>query len=355
VPDLTELHQQFLTQEVQRDLAADLIDRIRRLPGYDPLLDTERLRIHAGAILQEMGLALPVDAGAHLSSRVVVLVGPSGVGKTTTAIKLAALQAVRPGRKVALMTLDDRRIGALDQLRIYSRLLEVPLAVATSPEDARQALNDFQALDGIIVDTPGISRGEENRLLELRRILEPLTSKEVHLVLNASTRERDLVRIIDAWKDLGVNRLAFTRLDEASTWGGLLNLLLRTRLPLSYLSTGPRIPDDLAEAPLELLIHRLWPAHAAPIERRDPVQPGLDAAESLSRKISAPFVANRNSDLYHRPECKWALKIKHGNLIQFASAQAAEARRFAPCRSCCPYEADGEAGRREGHRISSYR
>jgi flagellar biosynthesis protein FlhF len=302
-----------------------------------------------------MGLCRTVDAGLHGTPRVVVMAGPSGVGKTTTAIKLAAVQAMRQGQKVALMTLDDRRIGALEQLRIYSRLLEVPLAAASSPEDAREALKGFQAMDCTIVDTPGISPGEENRRFELQQVLEPLKSKEVHLVLNASTCERDLGRIIDDWKGFPVDRLAFTRLDEAGTWGCLLNLLVRTRIPLSYISTGPRIPDDLAEAPLELVIDRLWPVRDERIGRRDSQQPARNGSEALSAGRSSRFVANRNSDLYHRPECKRALKIKRGNLIQFASAEEAESRHFVPCRSCSPDGAAGEAASRDGKRISGYR
>ncbi len=354
-PDLAELYHHMLSQDVQRDLAAEFIDQIKRLPDYDPSLGVDRLRAHAATILQNMGLSRAVEAGPSDAPRVVAMVGPSGAGKTTTAVKLAAVQAIRQGRKVGLVTLDDWRIGALEQLRIYSRILKVPLAIATSPEAALHALQDFQHLDYLVVDTPGINPGEVDRRLELRQILEPLKTHEIHLVLGASTCERDLARIIDAWQEFPVNRLAFTRLDEAGTWGCLLNLLIRTGLPLSCLGTGPRIPEDLAEAPLEHMIDRLWSKHGERRVAEDFQAPAADAPAASRTAGSPRFVANRNSDLYHRPECKWALRIKRGNLVQFASAEEAEARRFVPCRGCSPAGADHEAASREVRRISGYR
>jgi len=197
-------------------------------------------------------------------------------------------------------------------------------------------LQAFQEMDGLIVDTPGVSPAEEQRLGELRQILEPLKAQEVHLVLNACTREKDLVRVIESWKGLPVNRLVFTRLDEAGACGHLLNLLLRNT-PAALLSghrtedsggfgptaTGAAPQPDLAGA-------------GCPPQSRGALAGPEGAAGAATGKpyASSPMAAPR---FYHRPDCKWVCKIKPEHLLQFASAAEAEFRQFTACRNCDPH------------------
>jgi flagellar biosynthesis protein FlhF len=342
---------------VQPDIAAEFIAHIKRLPGYDPLLGLRQLRPHAGAVLQDMGLRRAVDPAAESgTARTVALVGPAGVGKTTTAVKLTAVEALGKGRRVALMTLDDQRIGAIEQLRIYAGILGVPLAVASSVADARRELKGLSAMDVIVIDTPGVSPGEEKRRGELRQILEALKCRQIHLVLSACRRESDLRQAIEAWKKVPVSGLAFTRLDEAGTCGSILNLLIHSRLPLSYLSTGPQIPEDLADKPVELLVSRLWPA--ADVDEWREAPGGRPRTAPTAAAASARFVANRNSDLYHRADCKWARRIKSDHGVQFASPAEAESRRFLACRDCRPdltELSEADPALRDGVRLSGYR
>jgi flagellar biosynthesis protein FlhF len=348
--ELSELHHHFLAQEVQRDLAAALVEHLKRLPGYDPRLGPDRLRALVEPALQDMGLHGFGGTQQPGSPRVRALVGPNGAGKTTLVMKLAAVEAVRKGRRVALITLDDQRIGAVEQLRIYAGILGVPLAVVTSPEEARRALGDFSSMDSLLIDTPGVSPGETDRRSEVRRLLNALACREVHLVLNAGSREADLMAVIESWKRVPVGGLAFTRLDETGVCGSLLGVLIRSQLPLSWLSTGPRIPEDVTDRSLEVLVDRLWPARETPGVRSE----GMPGATSAP----APFVANRSSELYHRPDCKWVRKIKREHLLSFASPAEAESRNFQACRNCSPDAAgpaDTEAGSRDRVRLSAYR
>ena len=354
-PELAEFYQHLLAQDLERELATELVDHIKQLPGYDHRFGTERLRPLLAGILQDMGLR---RADSTPRPRALVLVGPAGVGKTTTAVKLAADLRLRQHRAPAILTIDDVRIGAIEQLRTYAAILGVPMAVATSPEETRRALADLGAADTLIVDTPGISPGEAERRSALRPILETLPSREVHLVLSAAGREKDLQRVVDAWKGVGIQRLAFTRLDEAGTWGSVLNLMVGTQLPVSWVSTGPRVPEDLVTEPLELLLDRLLPT--APVDSVRHERPGDERHGRIpsGRSNSARFVANRNSELYHLPGCKWVRKIKSDNLISFATVSEAESRRFLPCRNCCPDQSehvDDNAVVRERTRISGYR
>jgi flagellar biosynthesis protein FlhF len=339
--ELARLHHHLLAQELAGDLAGELIEQIQRRPGFDPLLEGSELRSQAAAVLQDMGLRQAMDAPGRGAPRVLVLVGPRGVGKTTLAIKLAALKAGQKGGQVALVTLDGHRVGAVVQLGIFGSILKVPVAVATSGAGARQKLQAFHAKDWLIVDTPGISPGESQRMAELQQILKPLNGREVHLVLSGCTREKDLSRMIDFWKDFPVARLAFTRLDETGACGHLLNLLLRTGLPLSYVATGPRIPEDLAEHPLGLLLRRVWQVRPDGDENR-----GLGLALAGGEAPRGPGerrVAPLGSESYHRADCKVVRHIKPEHLILFASAAEAESRRFVACRKCRPQESDRAA------------
>jgi len=169
------------------------------------------------------------------------------------------------------------------------------------------------------------------------------------LVLSAASREKDLQHVVDAWKGVAIHRLVFTRLDEAGTWGAILNLMTRTQLPVSWLSTGPRVPEDLVVEPLELMLDRMLPT--VPGDERY-------GTAASARTSSARFVANRNSELYHLPDCKWVRKIKSDNLIAFTTVEEAESRRFLPCRNCGPDQAgqvDNGALVRDRIRISGYR
>ena len=157
------------------------------------------------------------------------------------------------------MTLDDQRIGAVEQLKIYAGILGLPMQVVPTADEAPGKLKALGPADVIVIDTPGVSPGEAGRRDEVQRTLAALACREVHLVLNACTREPDALAAVEGWKSSTVGHLAFTRLDEAGSCGSLLNLLIRTRLPLSYLGTGPRIPEDLAERPVEMLLSRVLP------------------------------------------------------------------------------------------------
>lgn len=181
--------------------------------------------------------------------RIIALVGPTGVGKTTTAAKLAATYALRKdGAKVALITLDNFRVGAIDQLRTYSKIMGVPLEVASTPAELEKAIHEHNDKDLIIIDTAGRSPKDKEKLDELHSFLASYATAEIHLCLAATTRDRELKETVNRFSVLPIRRVIFTKLDESESFGAILNTHLRDKFHLSYFTTGQRVPEDLEVA-----------------------------------------------------------------------------------------------------------
>jgi flagellar biosynthesis protein FlhF len=185
------------------------------------------------------------------------MVGPTGVGKTTTIAKLAAAHALTHRRKVALITADTYRIAAIEQLRTYSDIIGIPLEVVYSPEEIRPAIESHSDADVILMDTAGRNPRNPARMLELRGIIRAARPDEVHLVISATTKNFDALDVVDRFEQVGFDRLLFTKLDESSTYGMILNTLVRAQRPLSYLGTGQDVPEDFEIASAAKLAHMI--------------------------------------------------------------------------------------------------
>jgi flagellar biosynthesis protein FlhF len=187
----------------------------------------------------------------------LALVGPTGVGKTTTMAKLAANYLSRVSPSVALVTLDNYRIAAVEQLKVYAEIMNIPLEVVIAPEEISSKLARHRDKDLILVDTAGRSPRDEASLRELSGFLSPETGVENHLLLSASTKEQDMQRSIRSFQPLGLNGLIFTKMDECEDYGALFNIHFRNELPLSYFTTGQKVPEDLMTAEGRYLAERI--------------------------------------------------------------------------------------------------
>ncbi|MRR34201.1 flagellar biosynthesis protein FlhF [bacterium] len=181
-------------------------------------------------------------------TKIVALVGPTGVGKTTTIAKLAALYTMGRKAKVALVTIDTFRVGAVEQLKTYSRIMGVPLEVASTAKELEKALSNHQDKDLILIDTVGRSPRDQEMLEGLRTMLDSSFSIETHLCVAATTRERELRAIVKSFGVMQITRLLVTKLDESSSFGTIVNLQIDKKLPLSYLTRGQRVPEDIEPA-----------------------------------------------------------------------------------------------------------
>ncbi|MDE7447371.1 MAG: flagellar biosynthesis protein FlhF [Lachnospiraceae bacterium] len=240
------LYNTMLTNEVSEQNANQIIDEIEKINKPNMPFDYALANTYQKMILK---FGKPIEiTPAEKGPKVIFFIGPTGVGKTTTIAKIASKFSVESGRKVALLTADTYRIAAAEQLRTYANILEVPFRVIYSTEEIEQALRDFRNYDFIMVDTAGHSHQNEAQKEAMGSFVhsvDGMAEKEVFLVLSATTKYRDLISIADTYSAMTEYKLIFTKLDETTTLGNLLNLKLHTGAPLSYVTYGQNVPDDI--------------------------------------------------------------------------------------------------------------
>ena len=180
--------------------------------------------------------------------KIVFFIGPTGVGKTTTIAKVASRFKVDYGKKVAFLTADTYRIAAAEQLRTYANILDTPLTVIYSSEEMNAAIERVKDYDLVLVDTAGFSYKNEDQRKDMRNLIESLDDKyekDVYLVLSATTKYRDLMEIVDKYHEISDYKIIFTKLDETSSYGSLLNIRMYSGADVSYVTTGQNVPDDI--------------------------------------------------------------------------------------------------------------
>ena len=200
-------------------------------------------------LLREPGL-ITLKAG---KPRIVALVGTTGVGKTTTLAKIAAKFVLERGTGVALITADTYRISAVEQLKTYSDIIGLPFEIVYSPVDPTNAIKKFRTKGLILIDTAGRSQHNDFQMQELVELLAVEPSIEKHLVLSATTKEKDAMDVMDRFAPVKPDRLLFTKTDETETFGTVINLISNRRTPVSYLTNGQSVPDDIEAAGAETL------------------------------------------------------------------------------------------------------
>ena len=245
---LVPTYAQLLEAEVPEVLARKLVRHVADRIEPDELHRPGALR---DALCEAVEACVPVAppiAAVAGTRRVVALVGPTGVGKTTTVAKLAANFKLAHGLKPGLVTVDTYRIAAVEQLRTYAEIIDLPLAVANAPGEMRRAIDELGDVDLVLIDTAGRSPRDEVKIRELADFLAAVRPDEVHLVLSAVAGERSLRAAVERFAVARADRLILTKLDEADGLGGVLAVLGHADRPVSYLTTGQAVPDDIEPA-----------------------------------------------------------------------------------------------------------
>ncbi|MEK6675122.1 MAG: flagellar biosynthesis protein FlhF [Planctomycetota bacterium] len=259
LPDpLYDCYLTLVRNDVSEQTAKKLVDDARRAMSPENLNLHEAIRDFLATAVQSL---LPTGGPIRITNTnqptVVALVGPTGVGKTTTIAKLAANFCLRDHCKVGLVTIDTYRIAAVDQLRTYADIINVPLEVVMTPAQLRDALQKLSRCDIVLIDTAGRGQRDAIKIKELQRFFSIAKPSEIHLVLSTTTGDSVLMETMDRFKDIGPDRLIFTKLDEAVGFGGMLGCLSRANNRLSYVTTGQDVPDDIAVADAGMLAGRI--------------------------------------------------------------------------------------------------
>ena len=246
---LIDHYMALIKQEVAEELADEIIEKVRNTASPDQLKDTATCRKLLLAALAEY---LPADEAPILPERAsdgrprtIALVGPTGVGKTTTIAKLAATFKIKQGKHVGLITLDTYRIAAVEQLRTYAGIIGLPLQVATTPDELKRAIQRCAGCDVILIDTAGRSQRDNDRLDELAKLMEAANPHEIHLVLSSTCTQPVLLETIERFAKIRTDRIIFTKLDEAVTCGVLVNVARKVNKKLSYITTGQEVPHQI--------------------------------------------------------------------------------------------------------------
>jgi len=248
-PALCDVRERLVEQEVHADVADEMVRELELGLTGQELGDADRVWQRLGERVAERIRTAP-EAPGPTGRRVVALIGPTGVGKTTTVAKIAADCTLRRRQRVGLVTIDTYRIAAVDQLRTYADIIEVPLQTALTPGELHRSVRAMADADVVLIDTAGRSQNDGLKLRQLRTFLAAAEADEVHLVVSAASGPSAIARTIDRFAPLGANRLLLTKLDEAEAFGVVLNAGRACELPFSYVTTGQDVPDDfdLADA-----------------------------------------------------------------------------------------------------------
>ncbi|MBF0245301.1 MAG: flagellar biosynthesis protein FlhF [Planctomycetes bacterium] len=251
-PDLPQefekAYRKLLRQNIEDDIAKAMIHRWKsHYPDYQSgtKVDTRLLEAYVEEMVVPAG---PIRLKENGSPQVVMLVGPTGVGKTTTLAKLAARFKLKDGIKVGFITLDTYRIAAVEQLRTYADLIGVPLKVVSTHEDLGRALEHFRSMQLILIDTAGRSPRNAEKMRDLQNYVKIAKPDELHLVLSMNIHNDVMQDALKRYEPFPVTKLLLTKLDETTHYGSILSIISKTQKPIGYLTTGQEVPEDIEVA-----------------------------------------------------------------------------------------------------------
>ncbi len=251
------IRKKLIDNEVEEGYVDQILEDVSEGVGKNANLDTILAGVYQKIVLK-IGQPHLIDIKTK-KTKYVFFVGPTGVGKTTTIAKIASTLKLSKKTRVALITSDTYRIAAVEQLKTYANILGIPLKVVYSPDDMKEAMEEYREYDLVFVDTAGRSHNNREQREDIRKLLETVdeANKEVFLVLSATTKYKDLVKISSTYAEITKYNLIFTKLDETDTIGNIYNIHMITGAPLSYTTWGQNVPDDIGKIDAQSIAKQL--------------------------------------------------------------------------------------------------
>lgn len=240
------LYKTLLDNEVDEKYVNQIMDEIEKVMHSGNSVDYILSSVYQKMILK-LGQPSTIETNGK-KPRVIFFIGPTGVGKTTTIAKIASKYKVEHGKNVAFLSADTYRIAATEQLRTYANILDAPMNIIYSADDLNEMVAKVSTYDLVFVDTAGFSHKNAKQCEDMKNLIAGLDAayqKEVYLVLSATTKYRDLLDIVDIYKQIADYKLVFTKLDETTCYGNIMNVKLYSGAPLSYVAIGQNVPDDI--------------------------------------------------------------------------------------------------------------
>ena len=252
------LYSTLLKNEVNEKYVNQILDEIEKFIRPGNSVDMILSNVYQKLILR-FGQPKTIDLSGS-KPKILFFVGPTGVGKTTTIAKIASKYKVEYDKKVAFITADTYRIAATEQLQVYANILDAPMAIVYSQAELNDSIAKFEDYDLVFVDTAGFSHKNEKQRNDRKTLLGGVSeeyNKEVYLVLSATTKYMDLLDIVDSYREIADYKLIFTKLDETTTYGNLLNIKLYSGADLSYTTNGQNVPDDIEVFDTQKIVKKL--------------------------------------------------------------------------------------------------
>jgi flagellar biosynthesis protein FlhF len=331
--ETNDLRDLLISHGIRESIAADMAEKTAALQSGEDASNQN----YAGSLAQVIeatGWVGSIKPKSHLKQRIMVMLGPSGVGKTSAVAKLCARHVMQHQESIAMISFDNQRVAGTAELERYARIIGVPIKTIFNLDDVPAVMEEMASFELLIIDTPGFEADDRILCEQLRRLVSALGDPERYLLINADAQESVMARIIEFGRPLGIQRLFFTRMDWAVDMGPMINQVVASKLPIAYLSDSAKVPDGIQIATAGDLARRLirqngnssahhGDAMVSVVPRRDGCSQGTY------------YVANSNSDIFHRNDCKSVQRINTDNMVVFKDPSEAIGRQFKPCRMCC--------------------
>ena len=252
---LTMIEEKLTDREIDKAVISKIIKELKK---YNGLLSEEELQDQLISTISSMIPTSSFHLDKGKKTKVISLIGPTGVGKTTCIAKLAVISKILHNLDIGLISIDTYRLGALDQLKIFSEVSDIDFLVAYEPNDLKKHLEKFKKKDIVFIDTAGRSQNNTKLLEGAKKFLSGVDIDETYLVMNTSSTTKTLLDTAEKFKLFNYTGFVFTKLDEAAAFGNILNVVSRFNFPVAYLTNGQVIPDDIIAADAEFIANTIY-------------------------------------------------------------------------------------------------